>query len=469
MRILACLVGAALVLAVPRAAFSIGEVIRDIRVTDNARTDDETIRSIAGVTVGETMEVDTLESVRERLNTSGLFAEVNVFWEAYRDGVRINIVVRDKFPWAPVPTFSYTAGNISAGLVVAHGNLFGSGKRGIIGGRISTADSGAIVAYQDPSVMGSWIFYQFSGAIQDQTIPEFPNVREYQDQTVPEAPTLRAYSVAPVRESSLRTFGGTVKLGVNWFRRVRTSVGWTLDRTRVRWVHGNEELFPGSSLLPAPTRGGTRGIAQAELTFDFRAREHAVMWGPALSFGFDQAATHWGGDDHFKYWKARTTYEHGIRFFRSHNLVLRLGAYVGRNLPLWSENAVGGAGLRGYLHREFAGDTQGSGQLEYHMPLFSISKLDIRGLVFSDAAAIWYEKLTPTNEVGTEYSERSDGRRFLPPNYLVPGFDSKRDVQISVGAGLRFFLRSVAVPLVGLDVGYGVRDKAIRMVLIVGA
>ncbi|HEY0715772.1 MAG TPA: POTRA domain-containing protein, partial [Polyangia bacterium] len=320
MRLLACLVGAALVVAAPRAAYSIGEVIRDIRVSDNSRTDDETIRSIAGVTIGETMEVETLESVRERLNTSGLFSEVNVYWEAYRDGVRINIVVRDKFPWAPVPTFSYTAGNISAGLVVAHGNLFGAGKRGIIGGRISTADSGAIVAYQDPSVAGSWVFYQFSGAIQDQTIPEFPNL--------PDLP------VAPVRESSLRTYGGNAKLGSNWFRRVRTSIGWTYDRTKLRWTRGNEELFPGSSLLPAPTGGGARGIAQGEVTFDFRAREHAIMWGSALTFGFDQAAPHWGGDDQFDYWKARAIYELGIRLFRNQNLVLRLGGYVGRNLPL---------------------------------------------------------------------------------------------------------------------------------------
>jgi outer membrane protein insertion porin family len=455
MRFLACLVGAALVVAAPRAAYSIGEVIRDIRVADNSRTDDETIRSLAGVNIGDTMEVETLEAVRERLNTSGLFAEVNVYWEAYRDGVRINIVVRDKFPWAPVPTFSYTAGNISAGLVIAHGNLFGSGKRGIIGGRISTADSGAIVAYQDPSVAGSWVFYQFSAAIQDQTIPEFSNM--------PELP------VAPVRESSLRTYGGNVKLGVNWFRRVRTSVGWTYDRTALRWTRGNEELFPGSSVLPEPTEGGARGIAQAELTFDFRAREHAIMWGSALTFGLDQAAPHWGGDDQFDYWKARVAYELGIRLFRRHNLVLRLGGYVGRRLPLWSENSVGGASLRGYLHREFAGDTQGSGQLEYHFPLASISKLDIRGLLFSDAAAIWYEKLTPTNELGTAYLERQDGRNFLPPEYLVPGFDSNRDIQTSFGAGLRFFLRSVAVPLVGVDLGYGIRDKAVRLVLIVGA
>ncbi len=455
MRILACLAAAALVVAAPRAAIAIGEVIRDVRVIDNARTDEDTIRSISGIKPGDTMELTTLESVRERLNTTGLFAEVNVYWEPYRDGVRVNIVVRDKFPWAPVPTFSYTAGNISAGLLVAHGNLFGGGKRGIIGGRISTADSGAILAYQDPAVFGSWAFFQFSAAMQDLTLPEFPKIRPS--------------PIAAVRETNLRTYTFSSRIGIAWWRRVRTSIGWAIDRTIVGWVRSNEELFPGYQGLPPPAEGGRRSVLSGELTFDFRAREHAVMWGPALSFGYDQGHPRWGGEDKFRYWKARASFEYGLRFFRRHNFIFRTAGYKGSNLPFWAENAVGGGNLRGYLHQEFAGDTQANGQIEYHFPIVSILKLDVRGLVFSDAAAIYYAKLPPLNEAGTEYLPRDDGRRFLPPEFVVPGFDAKRDVHTSVGGGLRFFLRSVAVPLVGVDFGYGFRDKSIRMVLIVGA
>jgi outer membrane protein assembly factor BamA len=457
MRFLACLAAAALVLTAPRAALSLGEVIRDVRVRGNARTDEDTVRSLSGVKSGETLELDTLEQVRERLNTSGLFAEVNVFWEAYRDGVRINIVVRDKFPWAPVPTFSYTSGNISAGLVIPHGNLFGRGKRGVIGGRISTADSGALIAYQDPALAGSWFFYQIAGALQDQTIPEYSNM-----------PELWSH---PVRESSLRGYGGNVRAGINWFRRVRTSVGWTLDRTTIRWVRGNEMFFPGSGDLPPPTEGGTRGMLQGELTFDFRAREHAVMWGPSLSFGVDYSSPTFGADEKLKYWKWKVNFEYGLRFLRRHNVVLRTGGYVGRRLPLWNENSVGGAGLRGYNHRQFAGDTQASGQLEYSFPLVSIMKLDVRGLVFSDAAAIYFAKLPPTDETGTVYLQRADGRQFLPPAYLTPGFDRHRDVHTSVGVGLRFFLRSVAVPLVGVDFGWGLGSPKASplMVLVIGA
>ena len=39
----------------------------------------------------------------------------------------------------------------------------------------------------------------------------------------------------------------------------------------------------------------------------------------------------------------------------------------------------------------------------------------------------------------------------------------------AVGGGLRFFLRSVAVPLVGFDAGYGIEARTWRFILIVGA
>jgi len=103
----------ALALVRPATALAVGETITDVRILDNQRTTEDTIRSIAGVKIGETLEVDTLEKVRERLNTAGLFSDVNVWWEAHGEGVRVNIAVKDKFPWAPVPTASWSANNRS--------------------------------------------------------------------------------------------------------------------------------------------------------------------------------------------------------------------------------------------------------------------------------------------------------------------------------------------------------------------
>jgi len=57
-------------------------------VSTPLRTAEDTIRSLAGVRIGDTLEEDTLETVRERLNTVGLFADVNVWWENKGEGVR---------------------------------------------------------------------------------------------------------------------------------------------------------------------------------------------------------------------------------------------------------------------------------------------------------------------------------------------------------------------------------------------
>ena len=170
--LIACAVGLGFALA-STPALAVGEEITDVRVVGNQRTEESTVRSVAGVSIGDTMEMDTLDMVRERLNTTGLFADVNVWWEPHKTGVRVNIAVKDKFPWAPVPTGSFSANNKSFGLLFVHGNLFGHGKQLLLGGRIATVDSGAALAYRDPSFFQTWLYWQLQGNIQRQNIPEY--------------------------------------------------------------------------------------------------------------------------------------------------------------------------------------------------------------------------------------------------------------------------------------------------------
>jgi len=439
------------------------EMITDVRVVNAVRTNEETVRSIAGVSIGEQLRSDTLDIARERLHTSGMFADVNVYWEPHGVGVRVVIVITEKFPWAPVPTVSYSPGNVSAGGVVAHGNLFGRGKRGIIGGRISNVDSGVIAAYDDPAFLGSWGFFTVKARYQSQIVPEYGN-----------ADTIET-PLEPMRNTKLRSYGFEANVGVAWFRKVRTSFGWNIDRTDVRWSATNlnnpDAIRAFGDAPPASATSARRGSATVNLTFDYRARQHAIMYGNALGFTFEYAAPRWGGQSTIWYWKASTTYEHGIRFWKQHNLIVRAGGTAGDNLPLWSENSAGGTNLRGYLYRQFQGDTHLRTQVEYHFPMFSLwEQLDVRGLLFSDAAAIWFRQLPERDPANPNaYLQRADGRQFLPPAFLEQGFRASRDIHTSAGAGLRFYLRSVAIPLVGVDVGNGLGTKDIRVILVVGA
>jgi outer membrane protein assembly factor BamA len=458
MRSLACVFAVLGVLVSSRAQAQ-QEIITDVRVVNSVRTNEETVRSIAGVSIGDQLLSDTLDVARERLHTSGMFADVNVYWEPYGEGVRVVIVITEKFPWAPVPTFSYSPGNVSAGGVVAHGNLFGRGKRGLIGGRISNVDSGILAAYDDPAVFGSWGFMTVKTRYQSQSIPEYSNA------------DIADMPLEPMRNTKLRSYGFEINAGVAWFRKVRTSFGWNIDRTDVLWSAINPNN-PYSAIAlgdppPLAATGARRGNATVNLTFDYRARQHAIMYGNALGFTFEYAAPRWGSQSSIWYWKASTNYEHGIRFFKQHNLIVRAGGTAGENLPLWSENSAGGTNLRGYLYRQFQGDTHLRTQVEYHFPLFSLWSVDVRGLVFNDAAAIWFRQLP--EQSGGVYIRRDDGRQFLPPAFLEQGFRASRDIHSSAGAGLRFYLRSVAIPLVGVDLGNGLGTKDVRVILVVGA
>ncbi|MEP6654450.1 MAG: BamA/TamA family outer membrane protein [Myxococcales bacterium] len=440
-------------------AFAVGERVVDVRIAGNLRTGEDTVRSLAGIRIGDTLEADTLAAVRERLNTVGLFADVNVWWENYGGGVRVNILVKDKFPWAPVPTGSWSANNKSLGLLFVHGNLFGRGKQMVVGGKLANLDSGLLLAYRDPALFSSWVFWEMKVIAQRQIIPEYS--------IYDRAPT------SPWRQTTLDAYGIEPALGVAWFRRVKTQVSWRFDKVVYQEkglkvldpVTGNPE--PLDPVNQATTRGGYMGLGRAAVAFDWRAREFAVMRGSALGGSLDFGGPAFGGD--FRFWRASAFWEQGFRILRRHNFIYAAGGTLGHNLPIWWDTVAGGPGLRGYLGQQFRGDSQLFAKVEYHFPLFSLGSLDVRGVTFYDAAAIWFRSLpTETNAAGYLVRQGGDMRTFNPA-FQVKGFDANRNFHHDVGAGLRFFLRSVAVPLVGFDGGLSLESHDWRFLLIVGA
>jgi outer membrane protein insertion porin family len=445
-------------------ARAVGERITDVRVMGNSRTTEDTIRSLAGVRIGETLDADTLQTVRARLNTAGLFADLNVWWEAHGDGVRINIVVKDKFPWAPVPTGSWSSNNKALGLLFVHGNLFGRGKQMLIGGRLASLDSGAVLAYRDPALFGTWIYWEMKALAAREVIPEYDV-----NSLVP---------ASPWRQSTFDSYAVEPAIGIAWFRRVRTQVSWRLQSTKsvdarqqVLDPNTGERLFTGTGLDGAPrtSRGGIMGMGRAGLSFDWRNRENAIMTGPALGGSLDFASSAFGSD--FDFWRGSVFWQQGVRVFRRQNFIYSVGGITGHNTPIWWDTTAGGDNLRGYIGQQFRGDTQLAGHIEYHFPLFSIGSLDLRALGFYDSSMIWYRSLPTDTLTNPGYLTRSNSfdQRTFKPGFAVEGLDPKRDLHNAVGGGLRFFLRSVAVPLVGFDAGYGIEAGHWRFLLIVGA
>jgi outer membrane protein assembly factor BamA len=164
-----------------------------------------------------------------------------------------------------------------------------------------------------------------------------------------------------------------------------------------------------------------------------------------------------------RYKRFGVQYKQGLRFFEEHNLILRGEAVTGTDLPFHQELVAGANSLRGFLYRQFRGDTRLTFSAEYHFPLFTIRSLSFRGVGFSDTGLLMWRTL-PADLQLRDVNGRVV-RGYLPE--ARSGLDGATVAQ-GVGVGLRLFLRSVVLPLVGVDMAYGVNSRELRFYLVAG-
>src|SRR5262249_50844793 len=153
------------------------------------------------------------------------------------------------------------------------------------------------------------------------------------------------------------------------------------------------------------------------------------------------------------YWAAVARAVWAERYFKEHNLVLKASAQLGHHLPFQQEFASGGVNLRGYENMQFRGDTKVAGSAEYSVPFFKIGALAFRGVGFYDTAYTSFTQFKGNTQ-----------RDYLP---------GQTDQKISkwrngIGAGVRIYVRSVVIPLLGLDFGYGIEAEDYHMYFAVG-
>jgi outer membrane translocation and assembly module TamA len=119
------------------------DTIDEIIVEGNTKTQRETVLLIARVAVGDEWKVQTVGELRDRLVTSGLFSEVEVFWEPLpnKGAVRVHILAKDKHSWIIAPTFYDQPTNKGGGIGFGENNLFGKNQKLLLYGQIATSDS----------------------------------------------------------------------------------------------------------------------------------------------------------------------------------------------------------------------------------------------------------------------------------------------------------------------------------------
>jgi len=431
------------------------EKVREVVVVENHKTTDDTVRYIANIDEGDTWSIDAREKAVVELVSSGLFKDVDIFSEPLpKGGVKVTIVAIDKHSWVIAPTVYNQPTNKGGGVGFGENNLFGQNRKLLLYGQVATGDSFFVGAYIDPSIGNTPFHWAFDVFLKNARVLEYKVPSKFLE--APDA----------VRQSKLRYLNAGGKIGLTLFRSL------SLDaRLRGAYVfYGKPILKTGArpsevtagavnaSDIASPGVDGWDTSTELSLTFDRRANWYGISTGDKYQVIYEKALPGLGSE--FDYWDARVSYVRARKYFERHNLVIKSGFSIGKDLPFQQEFTAGGTSLRGYKGDQFRGDLLLAMNAEYSVHLFSmpfplLERLAVRGLVFADSRYITFRDITA-----------DDTQR----NYL-PGAESQGDVapfKNSVGAGTRFFARSIVLPLLGLDVGYALETGAVEVYFAVG-
>lgn len=440
------------------ARLAAAETIRDIVVEGNTKTTSDTVELIANIEVGDEWSTEKLDQIKADLVSSGLFKDVDGFWEACgpattppcsEPGVRIHLTVRDKHSWVVAPAFYNQPTNTGGGLGFGENNLFGENQKLLLYGQIATGDSFFIGAWVIPALGGSRFYAQLDTYLKTSREIEYEPASEYTSN-----PT-------EVRQSRMNYLNGGVRIGVELFR------GLKLD-TRLRGAHVSYRDVrplttdasklsddPGADPLNpvAPGEEGWDVSNELSISYDRRANWYGVQSGNKYQVAFEYAVPQLGAD--FRYWIANLSLFKAVQVLERHNLIGKASISVGKDLPFQQELTMGGTSMRGYINNQFRGDLRVAGTFEYSLPLFTVAGLSIRGLGFFDTG---YTTFRDTSNVERNYlpgSARGDNSALAP-------------FKNSVGVGTRFYLRQIVLPLLGLDFGYGLETRDVQIYLAIG-
>jgi len=304
----------------------------------------------------------------------------------------------------------------------------------ILYGQLGTQQSIFFATFLDPSVHGTKWTYRIDLYAEHREIDEYANPLEDEtDQT-----TARA------TEETFLDAGALVGYTFRW---------WAVATFRLRgaYVYFRNPRDPNTGAAePSPEKDGWDVTAQARLTLDHRYHRFGVTWGPYLDMLVEPSVP---GLDSYGYGNSLVRAYYSWELFPEQELELRSINQMGWRLPFHEDNALGGAtDLRGYLTDQFRGDLNVVFRAEYSVPMFQWWMFKFRALGFYDWG--YAEFLFPRPDGGD--------RTYLP-GQLDRGY-----IRDDIGAGFRVYVKSVVLPLLGVDIAYGIQAKAPEVVFELG-
>lgn len=423
--------------------------IQTIVVENNSKTTAGTVVSISGLEPGTELTPDLLATARDYLISSGLFREVDVSYEPVDGGAKVIISAVDKHSWVIAPTYYNQPTNTGGGLGFGENNLFGENKKLLLYGQVATGSSFFIGAYVDPSVQNTRFRWQADVYLLRGRIIEYAPPDGYLSDPMPVRTSWLSYLNAGVRGGLAMARGATMDV------RLRAA---KVFYQGTRLVHGaalaDVLRVPagGSARVPDPGGEGYDVSAELRLEYDGRTNWYGLRDGERYRLNLERSLVDLGAD--FDYWLATFRVERARRYFRRHNLVISSMLGFGKNLPFQQEYTGGGTGLRGYKNAQFRGNLKLAATLEYSLPLVTARGVALRLLGFWDSSYVGF----------VDTSGPSAMRNYLPGHDELGLAPFKN----TIGIGTRIYVRQIVLPLLGLDLGYGLERRDFEIYLAIG-
>ena len=421
----AVVLGAVAVLATLPASADVKKPVVGFSMRGDTKTTDRTARFLSHLKVGEWVGPGDIPRIQEAFLSSELFKTVAVSLEDAPGGVIVVATVDDKHSWIIAPAVFLLPGRRSFGVGFAENNLGGQNQKLLLYGQLGDRESQFFGTYLDPSVQGTPFTWRFDIYLYRRIASEYEN------------PTKDPTNEDIYRESTATFLGAGALVGfrVAW---------WMIADLRLRGarLRFTDSHAPDGTPLPSPEADGWDVSAQARLTIDARHYRYGVRWGPYVQLHLETSIP---GLDDYDYSVALLRAYYSWRLLEEHQLELRAIGQVGRHLPFHEEVTLGGVtDLRGYSVDRFRGDVRTLFRVEYSVPIVKWRFLAFRAIGFWDTGYSGLHVPTPRAT-----------RDYLPGHSAGTGWWRN-----DVGAGVRIYVKAVVLPLLGLDVAYGIEGKS---------
>jgi len=383
--------------------------ITAIRIEGLERTRPVVVKQWISCRVGQPLSSCDLPEIRERIYRLAIFSAFDVTLREQPAGVEIVLRVEEKWTLYPVPMLWYSPGTEIAGLILVEANTFGYNKGVAAGAVYSNRGWYALAGYNDPNIgftdlFGSLHAFLGSGIVENES---------------PEGTVEQSFDVT--------------RLDLEY------QIGWTLfDLLSPTWTGGLRAARVRNVHVPGTEPATTATVAMQGLLFVYSDRvyrdfyDKGLRLSTELQHAFPLAADTTGYSDII--FDAKLTQPaplHGALGAHFHGFAGSVPVVFEERLGgLDGSRTLQGGGL-------IAADRYASLSASYEVPFLSVEPGIATASLFG--------------EVGRYARNAEHGINYGGP-----------------GVGLRFFLKKVAMPAAGLDVGYEVGSKRFAFSVAIG-